>query len=468
MSTERTITDFVRALRSADVNVSTAETLDAVQSLKLVGYEDRGLMKRALRSVLAKSEPEKDTYDRLFELFFSRDLTEDSRDQDQQNGENGESSESSSSDQQPSMEAGESDSNETPQDLLQLAQNGDEAKIAVALENAANAAGVKQIRFSTQVSYFAQKMLKEMGVEKMEKSLLAAFKERTEEGDAAAQEMIDARKEMTLRAREYVQKQFDIFGAGATQQFREEFLAEKRINEMDRSDMDRMKPLVQKLAKRLAAKHSRRRRSKKRGQLDVRKTLRANSGRDGVPFDVFWRQTKKDRPKLVLICDVSQSVARYVRFLLLFLYCMKDVIPDIYTFAFSARLKDVGDHLDTGLDGFEQAMQTIMTEAGWGSTDYGQALSDLRVNHWSVMDRRTTVIILGDARSNDGDPRIDLFEEAASRCKRVVWLNPEGRSLWGTGDSEMLRYAPHCSVIAHMQTLKDLERTIDEILSQYS
>ena len=283
-----------------------------------------------------------------------------------------------------------------------------------------------------------------------------------------AEEMMQARKDMTMRAREYVQQQFDVFGAGATQQFRDEFLAEKRINEMDRSDLERMKPLVQKLAKRLASKHSRRRKKKNRGQLNIRKTLRSNAGRDGVPFEVHWRQTKKDRPKLVLICDVSGSVARYVRFLLLFLYCMKDTVPDLYTFAFSARLKDVGKNLETGLDGFENAMQIIMTEAGWGSTDYGQALSDLRVNHWQNIDRRTTVIILGDGRSNHGDPRMDLFEELAGRSKRIVWLSPEGRSLWGTGDSEMLRYAPHCSVVTQMSTLKDLERSIDEVLTQYA
>ncbi len=458
MSVERTITDFVRALRSADVNVSTAETLDAVNTLRLVGYGDKGRMKLALKSVLAKTESEKLSYDRLFDLFFSRDM--DRLD----------SGNSSSSDE----EAGETDESsagaeaQSSQDLMELSQSGDESQIAVALEKAAADANVQDIRFSTQVSFYAQKMLKSMGVERMEKALLKALQEHTPEADAQAEEMMAARKDMTFRAREYVQRQFDVFGAGATQQFREEFLAEKRINEMDRSDMERMKPLVQKLAKRLASKHSRRRKKKNRGQLDIRKTLRSNAGRDGVPFDVHWRQKKKDRPKIVLVCDVSGSVARFVRFLLLFLYCMRDAVPDLYTYAFSARLKDVGEHLDINLDGFENAMQIIMSEAGWGSTDYGQALSDLKVNHWSVIDRRTTVIVLGDGRSNHGDPRLDLFEELAGRCKRVVWLNPEGRSLWGTGDSEMLRYAPHCSVVSQMSTLKNLEKSIDEILTQYA
>ena len=454
MSAERTVTDFVRALRSADVNVSTAETLDAVRAVRLVGYDDRGLLKTSLRSVLAKSEREIESYDRLFELFFSRKKS----DRENEAG--------SSEDQSEADDASEAGA--PPADFMELAQSGNETEIEMAMEQAGNAVGLQDIRFSTQVSYFAQKMLKEMGVEKMESELLKRLQEHTPDGDEAADEMINARKQMTMRAIEYAKRQFDVFGAGATQQFREEYLAEKRINEMDRSDMERMKPLVEKLAKRLASKHSRRKRKKNRGQLDIRRTLRANAGRDGVPFDVHWRQTKKDRPKLVLICDVSNSVARYVRFLLLFLYCLKDVVPDIYTYAFSARLKDVGKHLDTSLDGFEDAMQKIMTEAGWGSTDYGQAFSDLKVDHWSQIDRRTTIIVLGDARSNNGDPRLDLFEEAVSRAKRIVWLNPEGRALWGTGDSEMLRYQPHCSTVTHLATLKQLERAIDDVLMHYS
>ena len=455
MSVERTVTDFVRALRSADVNVSTAETLDAVQTLKLVGYNDRSMLKTSLRHVLAKSEGEKATYDRLFDLFFSRKSNTPETTSEDEQSDDGETNSDTSED------AG-------PKDLLDLAQSGDESEIAVAMERAADAASVQDIRFSTQVSFYAQKMLKEMGVERMEKQLLDALKDTSGEREGEAQQMIDARRDMTRRAQAYVQQQFDIFGASETQRFREEYLSEKRINDMDRSDIERMKPLVQKLAKRLATKHSRRRKKKNRGQLDIRKTLRRNAGRDGVPFDIAWRETKKDRPKLILICDVSGSVARHVRFLLLFLYCLKDVVPDIYTFAFSARLKDVGSYLDTDLAGFENAMQRIMTEAGWGSTDYGQALSDMKVNYWSLIDRRSTIIVLGDGRSNYGDPRLDLFEEATSRAKRLVWLSPEGKALWGTGDSEMLRYQPHCTTMTHMTSLKDLERAIDDILMHYS
>lgn len=451
MSAEATLTNFVRALRSADVNVSTAETLDAARAVRLIGYEDRDVLKTSLRSVLAKSQGEKEAYDRLFDLYFSqhKKTTEERSSEDTSSRE---------SDNEPEMGF---------KDFMSLANSSDETELDLAMARAGNAADIQDIRFSTQVGYYAQKMLKALGVEAMEKTLLEKLHEHTPEADQEAEDMMAARKEMTRRAIDYTKRQFDVFGVGATQQFREDFLADKRISEMDRSDIDRMRPLIEKLAKKLATKHSRRRRRKNRGQLDIRKTLRSNAGRDGVPFDVHWKQKRKDRPKIVLICDVSGSVARYVRFLLLFLYCLRDVVPELHSYAFSARLKDVGPFLDVPLDRFESAMERIMHEAGWGSTDYGQALSDMKVDHWHHIDRQTTIIVLGDGRSNHGDPRIDLFEEAASRAKRVVWLNPEARPLWGTGDSEMLRYRPYCSVLSYLSTLKDLERAIDDVLMHY-
>lgn len=451
MSAEATLTNFVRALRSADVNVSTAETLDAARAVRLIGYGDRETLKTSLRSVLAKSAGEKEAYDRLFDLYFSQHKK-------------------TTEERSASEEQSDASDEETPpstKDFMALAGSNDETELDMAMARAGNAADIQDIRFSTQVGYYAQKMLKALGVEAMEKTLLEKLHEHTPEADQEAEVMMAARKDMTRRAIDYAKRQFDVFGVGATQQFREDFLADKRISEMDRSDLDRMRPLIEKLAKKLATKHSRRRRKKNRGQLDIRKTLRSNAGRDGVPFDVHWKQKRKDRPKIILICDVSGSVARYVRFLLLFLYCLRDVVPELHSYAFSARLKDVGPFLDVPIDRFENAMERIMHEAGWGSTDYGQALSDMKVDHWHHIDRQTTIIVLGDGRSNHGDPRIDLFEEAASRAKRVVWLNPEARPLWGTGDSEMLRYRPYCSVLSYLSTLKDLERAIDDVLMHY-
>jgi len=444
---ERPLTNFIRALRSSDVRVSTGEALDAARTLKLIGYADRSMLKDSLACVLAKSPDEKITFDELFELYFSRsDTPPQNREQAEEQDQSGSTGESP--------------------DLVNLMESGDEGAISLALERAAEAAGTDDIRFSTQVAYYAQQMVKQMGGESLQARLLEALQRGGQDGDAEAQRLIDIRRDLTMRARERAEKAFDVFGAGETQQFRDDYAADKKLSALDRSDMERIKRLVAKIAKRLAIKHSRRRKKRNRGQLDVRCTMRANAGVDGVPFNVVWRQKRKDKPKIVVICDVSGSVAQFVRFLLLLLWSMKDVVPDLHAFAFSFRLGSVDEVLEQ--NDFETAMAKILREYGMGSTSYGQAWSDLKIHHEQLIDRRTTLLVLGDARSNYGDPRVDLFREFASRAKRVIWLNPEGPPLWGTGDSVIPRYKPFCAQVTHVATLKDLERAVDEILSAYN
>lgn len=448
---DRQITSFIRALRSSDVRVSTGEALDAVRAVALVGYSDRTLLKDTLGCVLAKSPDEKVTFDELFDLYFSR------KDTPLGSGELSDQNQEANSD---------TAAKDAPQDLVELMESGDETAITTAIEKAASAAEVDDIRFSTQMAYYAQQMVKQMGGESLQARLLDALSQHTDEGEAEAEHLIDMRRDLTRRARERAQRAFDVFGKGETRQFREDYAASKRLSALDRSDMERMKVLVAKIAKRLAVKHSRRRRKKSRGQLDVRRTMRANAGMDGVPFNVIWRQKKRERPKIVVVCDVSGSVAQYVRFLLLLLWSMKDVVPDLHAFAFSGRLYEVDEYLED--KPFEDAMAEIMRVAGLGSTSYGQAWSDLKVDHEQLIDRRTTLMVIGDGRSNYGDPRTDLFRDFASRAKRTIWLTPEGPGLWGTGDSEIPRYHPYCNQISHVATLKDLERAVDDVLSAYN
>lgn len=447
---EKQISNFIRALRSAEVRVSTGEALDAARTVAMIGYGDRPLLKDSLACVLAKSEAEKTIHDRLFELYFSAAPARQSQ-----------------SETAPSPDAEQE--SETPADaaerLSALTQEGNEQALASAIERAAEAAGLNDIRFSTQVAYFSQAMVRAMGGESLQARLLEALQGRTPDAEAEAQRLIDVRRTLTMAARERAEKAFDIFGAAETERFRDEYAATKRLSAIEASDMARMKQLVTKVAKRLAVKHSRRRKRTQRGILDVRRTMRANAGLDGIPFNVVWRQKKKDRPKILVLCDVSGSVALYVRFLLLLLFSMKEVIPDLHAFAFSYRLKNVDDILD-GAE-FDQAMRTILREVGLGSTSYGQALSDFKLDHESKIDRRSTIIILGDGRSNYGDPRLDLFRDFAGRAKRIIWLNPEGPALWGTGDSVIPRYAPFCAQMSHVATLKDLERAVDEVLAAY-
>ena len=226
--------------------------------------------------------------------------------------------------------------------------------------------------------------------------------------------------------------------------------------------MKLMHDLVQRMAKRLVSLHSRRKKMARRGHLDVRRTIRANIEFDGILFHTIWRRTKVDRPKVIAVCDVSGSVAKVSQFLLMFLYSLQDVIPNVRSFAFSGRLEEVTD-LFEGLP-IARALDGVMNRCAFGSTDYGRAFGDLERLALKDIDHRTTVLILGDARSNNVDPRADILKKIHDKARRVLWLNPESQSLWDSGDSIMRRMKPHCDRALTCASLNDLEKVISDLL----
>ncbi|MBL6937719.1 MAG: VWA domain-containing protein [Alphaproteobacteria bacterium] len=444
---ERVLAAFVRALRAAGSPVSTSETIDAVKAVAFVGYGDRQVLKDTLGAVLAKSETEKQTHDALFELYFNRDVPPP---------------------EALTEAAGEGNSDDFDdldvESLMNLAANGGQ-NAAAAIERAAAAAGAESIRFATQVPHFVRRTLQLLGIDHLDQRILERLQQAGAEDDRQTQAMMAARDRLQRRAREQVQRYFEIYGKSATENFMNDVVANRAIEKLSEHDEARMHTLVARLAKRLADKHARRRRLKNRGMLDIRKTIRRATAHDGVPFDLAWKFKKKDRPKIVVLCDVSGSVARYVTFLLMLLYALHEKVADLRAFAFSAHLADVDETLRN--NEFETAMTQILRTVA-GTTDYGKALSDLMETDFEgVIDRRTTVLVLGDARSNYGNPRLDLFREIADRSKRIVWLNPELPALWGFGDSCVYQYKPFCTTLTHCATVADIERAIDDILKAY-
>jgi uncharacterized protein with von Willebrand factor type A (vWA) domain len=287
-------------------------------------------------------------------------------------------------------------------------------------------------------------------------------------GSSLAERLEDARRSLFEQAQAYVARQHDLYAATSARELREERLARKQLNAdggVDPVDYQLMQALVRKMARRLAAKYSRRRHIANRGHLDVRKTLRRSMGYGGVPFDIAFKVKKVDKPSIVAICDVSKSVAAAAQFLLTFLYSLNEVVDRLDAFAFSGRLIPVTGILDD--HAVDQAIFKVLAEIGFQQTDYGQALADFCDDHLDRLDRRTTVIFLGDGRSNFADPRLDLMRQIHDRSRAVIWLNPEPESYWGQGDSVMNRYARFCHVAKQCGTLEQLERIIEDVLRSY-
>lgn len=453
---------FIRALRAAGAEASLAEAIDAARAVALVGYADRDTLKCTLAAALAKSEEEKGICDEVFELFFK--LPERSR-QDAQKAD----AEADGEGEGDAPRTGDAEV-DALLDLAQQQANGDPSAMAAALQRAGQKAGVDDIRFQSQSAYLARQLLEQLGIRKLEQAQ-QQLQQPGEDGEAddgktaLRQTLAAARAQLQRQARAHVDQRFALFGKPATEAFLREVAVERPLGRMSPADMDRMKVAVARMAKRLAQRHSHRRRILLRGQLDLRRTIRANAGHDGVPVSLHFKHKRVDKPRIVAVCDVSGSVAAHVRFLLLFLYALKGTVADLEAFAFSNRLRDVGpplEHLP-----FDDAMNLIIRDVGGGSTDYGQAWQDLHDQHWHLIDGRTTVLVLGDGRSNQTNPRLDLFAELAARAKRVVWLSPEAEGRWGTGDSALLDYRPFCTHLSHAANAGDLDRAIDEALSAY-
>ncbi|MGI9424450.1 MAG: VWA domain-containing protein [Hyphomicrobiaceae bacterium] len=440
---QRPVEDFIRALRAADVRVSVAEAMEAHQVVAAVGYGDRALLKDALAVTTAKSAEEKQRFSETFDHFFAR--------------------------RQFSESDAAGEANRTTRDpidaesaLAEMLLRNDREGLAAAMEAAGQAAGVGNVRYFTQVNFLARRMLEQMGISELENLIAAVARGDVNGGQQLADQLEDGRTRLLREARNFVERQREAFARNAGEELRRDFLEKTPLASIDRRDFARMNQLIRRMAKKLASRHVQRHKRTRRGHLDVRRTLRVNMAHGGIPFETVWKQKRIERPKIVAVCDVSRSVASAAQFLLMFLYNPNEVLSDIRSFAFSSSLIEIEDVLSDHQ--VEAAIPKVLEKIGFMSTDYGRALEDLQSQFGDAFDRRTTVIFLGDARSNDLEPRTDILNWIQQRSRRVIWLNPEPESFWGIGDSEMLRYRPYCHVATSCRTIRQLERVVDDIL----
>lgn len=457
---------FIKYLRGRDIPISPADSLDAVHVASLIGYQDRAQLKHGLAAVLAKSLREAQLFNAGFEQFFSVEHRADNSGDSRTNGDNpaadsaaptGENSDPSSAlAQLAEHNDSVADLMQTP--LMEALTQGDEGALAVAIEAAAAAAEVQTIRLFTQRGQYTRKLLDALGEQQL-RDVAIELESTHREGFEALQAL---RAELLERARDRVERAYTVFASGDTEDFLDDALSKVKLGNVAPHQMARLKKLLDRMARKLAARHGRRRRRSRRGQLNITSTLRKAVATDGIPFEPRFRSVQHRRPQVLAICDVSGSVAAYAKFLLMFLYALQDVLPRTRSFAFSSNLGEVTDWF-ANLP-VEVAIERVNLSYG-GATDYGRALDDFAELALADINRATTVILLGDARNNDAEPRLDILADIKSRCKQFIWLNPESRRAWGSGDSEMLSVIRHCHIAAECNNLKQLERIVDKLLS---
>ncbi len=468
------LVNFIQVLRTHDVRISPAETLDAVDVAATLGYSNRSLLRDGLAMTLAKTPEEEIIFLQCFDRFFKHELadfstheTEDAADQQAEapaTGTNGDSDGSASdTDTTPAaaLEIAAQDNQElqslleTP--LMQSLLNNNRNELTLAMNQAGERVGLQQIQMFTQKGQFTRQILNAMGEEQLRNTVI----ELERAASPALPVLQRYRDILREQVRDYVEREYLLHAEGKTRQFMDDILAKTRLNNIEHVYLHKVQELIRKMAKKLASRHSRKRRQLKRGQLNMAKTMRKGIPNDGVMFNTYWRRVQKEKPQILAVCDVSGSVAAYAKFLLLFLYSLQDVLPKVRSFAFSSHLGEVSAFFDEYP--VEKAIELVNWKYG-GATDYGNSFMDFAKLAMDDINSNTTVIILGDARNNNGDPKLEIMQSIYQRSRQVIWLNPESRRAWGTGDSEMLRYQSACHFAAECNNLTQLERIVDQLL----
>ena len=476
-----TLVEFVQVLRTANVKVSPAETLDAMETLDIIGIENRVLLKNSLSMVLSKNPEEKEAFNTSFDRFFSFNKFSHENNatalDDDTHQDDGEFDPETDSPNQQSGQGGQGGGQgggteasgelyfeqlAAQSELGKLLLSGDRMEVMIKMAEAGRQVNVNEIVVFTQKGLYTRKIMEAMGL----KGLQDEVGELQEEGGRPqmhlAGQLKSARDYLREQVRDYVEKQFFLHADESGKQLREELLKKVKLSNLEKRNFKDVQEIVFKMAKKLVSIHSKRRKTFKRGQLDIRKTLRSNMQYDGMLFDLKWKSQKVDRPKVICICDVSGSVSNYSRFLLMFLYSLAEILPKVRSFAFSSDLGEVTRLFQQSK--LEDAMAKTMRDYGNGSTDYGQMLADFRSHVLKDVDSKTTVIILGDARNNYGDSKSEILREVYNKAQRVIWLNPEPKSSWTVGDAEMKKYAPCCHQTEVCNSLVHLERVVGNLL----
>jgi uncharacterized protein with von Willebrand factor type A (vWA) domain len=441
---DQILEDFIFALRGSGVRISISESTDAMRAVELMGYGDREVLKDALSAALAKSQAEKEVFEECFDRFFAFNPI--------------------STRKTDSGGAFEPDLDAQDSLLTQMLLSGDNAGLSVAMSNAARQVDISSIKFFTQKGLYIQRIMQQMGLEGLNRDIKRFAQEPMEE---RAERLELAKEGLFETVRSYVERQYDLFASLATEEMMEQYLRNIGLSNVEQRDFHRMRIIVQKMTKRLNTLYSRRRKRADRGLLDFKNTLRKNISYGGLLFEPRWKKRKIDRPDVVAICDVSRSVKAVSRFLLLFLYSLNEILERIRTFIFCTNLIEITHVFDEYP--VEEAVAKIDTGTGlnviMGRTDYGGALLDFKESYLDTVTGKTTVLILGDARNNYGEPRTAILREIKERSRRLIWLNPESEPFWGTGDSEMKKYLPHCDLVRKCNTLTHLERLVEALMS---
>ncbi|MBU0992053.1 MAG: VWA domain-containing protein [Proteobacteria bacterium] len=460
---------FAACLRAIDMKVSTAEVLDCVNHLKLIDVIDEDLFKTVLKTNFAKSRRDHRTFDHAYDLFFHQ-MNSNIRLEDIKANEN-------------LVAANEIDILQK-ECVDQLAANLEMDQINQAL-----------INFLSGEPLTYMKMLRELQtkieVARVINSNLGQLTERLQimlkinairnlipqfSGGNFDMPGSNKQKRLNQRLEERLDNAYQLLvkepvpeneslNVVTRNQKRSQKLGDIPFANLSQTQIEEMRETIRQLVRKLNDIVTLRFASRNKGILDIKKTLRKSAKYHGLPLELKFRNKPLRKGKIVALCDVSSSVWSAARFMLNMLYSLQDCFSKVKSYIFVAQVADVTDFFDRY--DTNDAVEKILNEADIEYnvlTDYGATLLDFKTNYMNVLDKKTTLIIIGDGRSNYLNPREHILQDMREKVRRIIWLTPEPEKFWRTGDSQIMTYKTYCHELRVCRNLNQLNEFIEELV----
>jgi len=475
------LSGFIAELRNAGLPVSLTENLDAMQAVQHIPLDDREAFKYALGATLVKNAAHWRVFETVFEVYFSLRgheyaLTDDQADLlpdlDELLGELAEQ-------QGDQRGAGGGAEMMTPEELAEQLYKallqGNEAMIkALARQAVRRYAGMEPGR-PVGGTYYLYRTLRNLDLDGILDRLMQQVRDGALEPLSPLEERLE-RDEFEMRA-ERLRQEIEA-------EIRRRLVADRGVDAMartlrkplpedvdfmhaSREEMAALRKAIYPLTRKLAVRLARKRRHGRKGPLDFRNTMRHSLSYGGVPADPKFRYPRPSKPEIVVVADISGSVAAFARFTLHLVYAINNQFSKVRAFVFIDGIDEV-TRLFEGTEDIAEAVHRVNTEADviWvdGHSDYGHAFEVFWQRWGKEVGPKTTVMLLGDARNNYHASQSWVLKEMQHRARHVYWLNPEPRSYWNTGDSIIGEYSTFCDGVFECRNLRQLERFVDHLV----
>lgn len=451
---------FMQELRAAGVPVSMVEAIDAMEAIRHIELADRSALKTTLGATLVKNVRHFEAFDTAFDVYFALDPGP---------------SEDVAQDEEatPPGAASGVGGGSLMEALMAALGGGDEALLRALAQYAVRRFAGMEAGRPVGGTYYLYRALRPFDFEGAVEQLVeqAGAQEMTSIEERLLREMLQGRvADLRDQVRSEVRRRLvaDRGREAVAETLRATPLEDMDLMHATRAELAAIERAVHPLTRKLASRLAERRRRGRAGRLDFRRTVRSSLSTGGVLMEPRFRTRKPSRPDIMLLSDISGSMATFARFTLQFVYAMASEFSRLRSFAFIDGLDEVTGFFAPGVD-FEAAVSRLHEEAEvlWfdGHSDYGHALEMFWERYGNEITSKATVIIAGDARTNYRDPRPDLLARVASAARSVYWLNPEPRAYWNTGDSVMRVYAPFSEAF-EVRTLRQLGGFVEQVTGQ--